>query len=187
MPPRYTENNLLGLPPKKGWPHKNEYVLYCDHEDKDIVMIFQCCYEATHFLESLIDEDEYEFIGDDILLTVSGVTVRSTNLREIEEHEFTPKEASYILPPFETEQAKYLVYGEKADVPPPIMSRRAPKISPSQRGQYLGIKPLAARLGITPPVCRGLLRKSKNIKKPDIGWLWKPDEIDEVVEALKDA
>lgn len=182
--PTYRENSLLDLPPTKGWPHHNEYVLYCDKDEKDIIIIFQHVFEATHFLEALIDEEDYDFEGKDILLTESGVTVRATNLKEIAEHEFTTKEQQWVLPPMFKEQALYLIYGEKSVTAPPILGRRAPKISRSRRGEYLGIKPLAARLGITPQLCRGLLRKSK-IKKPDIGWLWKPNELEEVAQSLE--
>ncbi len=183
----YKENSWLGLPVDLGWPNVNEYVLYCDKDGKDSVVGFQHCFQATHFIEALIDNDDYDYIDKDkdIIVTDSGVTIRCDRLKDIIEHEFTIREMCWILSPLFLMQIHYLLYGERSDESPPILGRKSPKISKSQRGNYLGIKPLAAKLGVTPQICRGMLRKS-SIEKPSIGWLWKPDEIDNVVKELKE-
>lgn len=191
-----------------GWNHlptshymsTPRFVIYADKDDKGVVVIFSEAYAAAHFIDALLDginpdtglhNTDYEFISPDhdLLLTADALEVRCDRLPEIFEHCYTSEEHRWRLPLHYRAQVDYLLYGEAPD---PLLQRTSSNrhrglsaLPQRERENLMGIRILAAKLGLTPQQARSRLRKAGH-KKPDIGWHWRTeDEVTTLAEQLR--
>ena len=165
--------------------HPAKYVIYCDLDRKDIVLVYAQLYACSIFLDHIIPEGtEYEEVAPDLIVTDDGVTIRAPHLDEMLDYTPTFRESLWELPLMELNAVNYLLHGEYKEPQYNAFTKRPPKISKSQRSNYHGIPELAVQLNLSRQQTRSLLRRS-NITKSEVGWQWLKKEFPQIVEQLK--
>lgn len=173
--------------------------LYYHKDGRDLIVNF--CHDgaAAKHLE-LASEGEgshswrKDFAGRQSLIFESGLTVRASDLAELERIFETepidelPEEHARAIARFKSEHQReyvpHLTRKQKRELrektPRAEKPARLPK--PDTSG-LLGVSWLAEKLGVEGKDVRVALRAQ--VKKPDIGWLWDPTEAEKIAKSLK--
>lgn len=189
------------FPSPPGRPGK--YVLYIGRVGDELgylteVHIWATAYGALKFLELVLDEDDFVMLTDRKLRTEHGVTVECTLLKEVIEHDYTVAEAIWQMPEPHRSMARRLRGNVDVEAAIGVLERRAAGMSEereakrarkasgvkrSKPGGYVDIGVIAQELSMEPREARGILRAK--VKKPDVGWAWKPEDVDGIKEILR--
>lgn len=203
-------NNLTGLrepfpssptkPPKYAvygtYPHDAE-----PGKSRLLVIPFLATYAAKHFVETLLQNGGFKWKSPTIIVGDNGVKVKSDQLEEIMEYEYVGAEASWELPARMVQQADMIrrEYREDSERPDPTGAEdedaperpsKKPKREPKpekvkiDKSGLVSVGEIAEQMGIEARDARAALRKQK-IEKPDGGWLWKPDKVDDIKKIIK--
>lgn len=140
-----------------------------------------------------------DHVGRPALICESGLVAQASSLEELER--LYELESDFELPePYTTElrmlksgagikklagPSQHLkLAGPDGDEKPARKPRAdKPARTPKPVGDYHGVAWLAERLGVDGKDIRTALRAQ--VKKPDIGWLWSPDEAEAIAAKLK--
>ncbi len=181
----------------------NKYLLYISKGSNIMVVGFAATYAARKFLDILLADDELAKTRgvtgneDTIIATPSAIAVRCDLIDEILDYEYSALEEQWELadvggPDTSTAAMRFRsssgeAYqpreeGEKPKRIPKEKKESAPKAS---RDGLISIAQIAADLKIEPREARGILRSQK-IAKPDVGWAWSKNEVDNIKKILHD-
>lgn len=171
--------------------HPPKYIMYIDKDGKDLVVGYTKCYAAAKVVDLLLEDgEEYDYIDKDkdIIVTASGVTIRSSRLEEIIEYKYTREEDKWESEKEITQNVQYILYGEadeKMNLQINKKTTTKKKIPRHAEQEYKGIPEIARAIQKTPQKTRQLLRKI--MPKPDYGWKFKEEEFNTVIKQLQKA
>lgn len=191
--PQGAEN--LGLkPPFPASPQRpGRYCLYITKEHSFITAIYCEAYAARKFMDILLSNDEIHLTKgptglEDMIVSSSGISVRCDKIKELIDYEYNKKEDEWELGEPDSKRAlRFRVYVPKNESVDKVIREKSPKKESKPRQDTTGmvsIGEIAAELKIEPREARAALRKSKT-EKPDQGWKWFPDQVENIKEIIK--
>lgn len=159
------------------------HVLYISHEERLVVLAYCAAFAAKKAFETALDGDEYKWIDHRTIQTSRGVKIKSNELEEIVEYDFSRTEEEWDYPPTdrssilrvvrpqtkeerESRNSRLGVSNDNASVERPAKREKTPR--PSREG-LISVQSIAQELGIEAGEARQILRKAK-IEKPEAGW-----------------
>ena len=180
---------MLKNPESKSPSHPPKYTLYCDKDGKDVILGYTQCYAATRVIDLILDDEGYDYVDNDkdILVTDSGVTIRSTRLKEVMEHELSREEDDWEPHKDVLQNIQYLQYGEASDKTNHQINKKntqKTKIPKHAIDSFKGVPDIARELHLTGSKTRQLLRKIMD--KPSHGWKFPAKDFDNVVKQLQE-
>ena len=137
------------------------------------VCVFYAKFAAKKFLDLMIQDDEITWIDDNTIRTSSDVIIKGEKLRKIFDHKVTFDQNRYHM--FDQAAEKRCLVIRSDDHRKPFIQGES--ISTRKRTSRKGMtlmKTIAAELGMTPRMARGILRGA--MKKPEHGWAWRTSE-----------
>jgi len=175
-----------------------KYVLYINKgEDKAWAIIWMEAYAAKKFVEACLGDHPYKLESANFLKAANGVTIRTDprdkdgkayTIRGILAHRYTKLEQEWELTQPSARTAYIICHGKPPNEPklkvvrePKPKRERVPRAS---REGLTTIQDLAAELDMKPRDARAKLRKAK-IPKPDAGWAWADDDLEDIKTILR--
>lgn len=174
-------------------------------------MVFLATYAAKHFVNACLQNGGFKWLPankslgrtvPDTIIGENGVKLRCDLMEEIIEYEFVGAEATWELPAPMIRQTELVrrewrdeeggrpdptgEEGEEAAERPSKKPKREPKPEKPKidKSGLVSVGEIAEQMGIEARDARAALRKQK-VEKPDGGWLWKPDKVDDIKKIIK--
>jgi len=161
-----------------------QFVLYCvNHEsDRQYIINARELYAIRKIFDAIVGENEIEPSPTcDKTVTFGDIDIKSDQLKQILDHQYTKAEEAFELPVPYPEQIDLFLHGPRmsrelptADdgTPKPPREKKPPveKKPKIDRSGKITVQQLAEEAGIDPRDARAALRKAK-IDKPAGGWL----------------
>ena len=143
--------------------------------------VFKAVFAAKMYLDTMIAEDEVEWIDDNELETSNGINIRGHELRKTYDYKLKPGHIKYFQ--LNEEELKRIA-NIRSETPARqfIAGSTVRQRRRSRKGMVL-IGQLAEELGMSPRVCRGVL-SDLGIPKPERGWAWDTRAEADKVKAL---
>ena len=156
----------------------------------------------ARWLAQIIDYAEsYEEVGEERIIVYahdSSVVIREPNITrwltkrpgKFQFPEYCPGHQSGRLNRIHISEAWFASAAPQRDEESTPKPKRAPKQSTKRTPRakrddsLISVADVAAQMNITPPQARAALRKSKT-PKPDVGWAWAADEVDNIKAIIK--
>lgn len=193
------ENPYPSAPARLG-----KYCIYVTHEVDDykrlLVKVYYSAYAAKRFVDECVAGKTFKWKKDDTIVVEDGMTIKSSELEELIEHEYTALESEWFLSEEEQKQVgrmRAAVYypQEKAkalpaptEKPMAMVSKpkeaKAEKQPRASRDGLIDVGKIAADLNCDPRIARAILRKAK-IEKPSAGWAWPSQEAEKIKGLIK--
>lgn len=183
----------LGLPePYAASPGRpGKYCLYVTRGERLITHI--CCteYAAKKFLDILLENENGAKVNgptdDDMIMTVSGLSIRGWKLYQLIDYKLSTKEEQWELDERYVKQVmRFKVDREESTGEETPARTRKEKVErtpkPSKEG-LITIGQIAEELKMEPRDARAALRAAK-VDKPSPGWCWAKNEVDEIKKIL---
>lgn len=152
------------------------------HVGKAECCVFRAIFAAKLYLDMILAEDDFDWVGDDRLVTEHGVEVSGMGLRKIYDYKLKRNEAEHFQ--LSDEYKKRALY--MRDDSPHSGFREGETTSRRKRHSRKSMtkmETIAAQLGMSPRACRAILRRK--MEKPEHGWAWRTQaEVDEVIRLL---
>ena len=147
-------------------------------------------YAAKRQLLDAIDGHSYKQIDPNTIVTDDDVSIRSEQMNDLLEYEFTKEEAAWQLPDRDAALLFRLRNAPRSRADTPQTAENAPagitpRRNPAPRPDGLiALADICADLGVDPREARALLRKQ--MSKPTHGsWSFAPEEVESVKAKLK--
>jgi hypothetical protein len=165
-------------------PRRNPtHVLRVDFEGRLLIVNYCGVFAAKKAFDHIVSEEEYKWLDSKTIQTESGLKVRSDQLEEIVEYDFSKEQQEWDFPeeerrkfyairsrPEDREQARKerneRLGVDQDDKPERTKKERTPRAS---REGLVTVQMIAEEFGIEPREARGILRKAK-VEKPSAGW-----------------
>jgi hypothetical protein len=162
---------------------------------------FGADYSAKHFLDFMINDKPFKWLSQESIVTDDGVVIRceqGPKLEELMEYDFDELEAEWEIPePYMSQWRK--LRGEKVTHTPNetpsnandavnsalkrVRNAKERHTAPKSREGLVTLAEIATALTLDPADLRKLLRKN-NVTKPDAGWAWPQNEVEDVKKML---
>jgi hypothetical protein len=146
---------------------------------------FRELYAAKHWLNAIVGDISGIIRGHELGLD-DGIKLRSFELHEIMDHEFTPEEAKWRLDDDAIRMIARFRRGTWDEPREPIVTdivhesalKKHKVVVPKgeRPAGYVTVTELCKGTAVKPMIARGLLRASKYVK-PDYGWAFAPNEL----------
>jgi len=198
------------VPPALVAHTKPIYGFYVTYGQRYMFQHFSALFAAKHFIDLMLQGDDYHRTDDFTILSARGVTIRIENPKgrkgpslfdQVLEYEFTKDELDFEFPdtllqqyrpfpssPFvrERPQAEETPNLSNDQQPAPKVAQRAPKApQPAKPAGLVSVADIAQSLNIDPKHARQALRKAK-IEKPEFGWAFPQSEVEAITKAIKE-
>lgn len=178
-------------PPWPSAPRRNaRYVIHCFNHlnGRRYIVNSYACYAIKKVVDQLLDGQEYERSPlNKHTICFGEIDIKSEQIDEILDHEYTVAEEAFELPaPYPNDIARFL-HGVVATATSktPVAAPKGPRQKIDRTGKT-SIQDLCAEIGVEPRDARAALRKAK-IEKPPGGWLFTPEQIDDIKKIIKGA
>lgn len=194
---------LLGLePPFSSAPAiLNKHFLYINKGENLLGVGFAATYAAKKFIDILLGDDELAktrgITGEeDTIVSSSGISIRSEEIDEILNYEFSKTEEEWTLPDAGSGSSSCAMSFRSSSgirvekTQDNEKTERAPRhkiekiVKPSKEG-LITIQQIAGELKMEARDCRAILRKMK-VDKPQVGWAWNKIEVDDIRKIIND-
>ena len=158
------------------------YGFTVQHVGKAECCVFRAPFAAKLYLNMILADDDFDWVGEDRLVTEHGLEVKGVGLKKIYDYKLKRNEEEYFQ--LSDEYKKRAFY--MRDDSPHSGFREGETISRRKRHSRKSmtkIEIIAAQLGMSPRACRAILRRKMD--KPEHGWAWRTQaEVDEVTRLL---
>jgi hypothetical protein len=160
-------------------------------------------FAAKKAVDFLIGEDEYKWLDNRTIITDSGIKIKSDELEDIMEHEFSKSEQEWDFAPHDQDgfalramrksDEDLVTERKERNVRTAYVGDERPKASRKEKGSskprasrdgLVTIQAICEELGIDPRDARRVLRGSKTFQKGESGWAWPEGQADEVRKFL---
>jgi hypothetical protein len=179
---------------------------HVDHPNKLVILTFAIVWAAKKCVDQLLEGEEYRWLDKHTIMTPSGKKIKSEQLEEIIEYDYSKEEQEWDFPPSDTKLAIQLflakpktqeeraaeikernerlgLTGTSVEVKAPRVKKE--KVPRASREGLTSVADICEEIGMDPPDARAILRKKK-IEKPAQGWVGDENwarEIRKVLEA----
>lgn len=184
-------------------PHRpTKFFIYVNKNGRNLGVGFSAIYAAKKYLDLLIGDDTISKIKgitgeEDSLITSSGILIRAHRIDNILNYEYTKNEASWSLgePDYSSvirfrsrataiEESPQVVEVKLKDKPRLVEAPKPDKVSKPSKEGLTTIAQIAESLKMESREARSILRSQK-IKKPEVGWAWGNNEVDNIKKILQ--
>jgi hypothetical protein len=152
------------------------------HVGKAECYVFRALFAAKLYLSLILEDDHFDWIDEEHLVTEHGLEVKGMQLRRIYDYKLKRNEAEYFQ--LSDEYRKRALY-MRDDSPRREFQEGESIIRKKRhsRKSMTKVEAIASQLGMSPRACRAILRRKMD--KPEHGWAWRTQaEVDEVIRLL---
>ena len=144
--------------------------------------VFRARFAAHVYLMAMLEDDEFDWVSDEELVTFDGMRIRGIGLRSIYDYKLKKVEQThYSLS--EDHKKRCLSMRLSGPARPFLEGETQTRRRTKSRKYMIKIEAIAEELGMTPRACRGALRRER-VEKPEWGWAWETREEADKIKRL---